>query len=266
MNEGNTAPIAAGLYVTMIGYGGGTLAGIGGDILGLGCILLGLGIAFALSYRPSIWVALGRRHLLAVPWFVPLAILAGLVLAIEYGLLAYHPEMTLAFIWMTGLLLVGFGLWIAGHTAYGACAAGDVRASWTANPDQSRYRMQIALAALGALVSVVAVLSLLPSSILGGSLAFAISAWITAGRTGEYEACENGLRYSEQGAAGTRFVPWTRITAVRETDHAVVLERRWRPDERMAADDVPATAREAIRTALARSESHDWDHELHGPA
>lgn len=184
-----------------------------------------------------------------------MALAIALIAGTEYDVGPDVPFEVL--LWTVGFALLGIVLWVAGHTAYADRAAGDLRASWTANVDPAGYRRRRATAAVAGLGTLLAfvgtVLYGVPAFVLSGGVAFTVTAWVGAGRSREYEACERGLRYAETGAVGRRFAPWNRFDGRRETDEAVVLERRWWVDERMAADEVPPAAREAMRRGIDRS-------------
>ncbi|WP_440772177.1 hypothetical protein [Natronorubrum sp. DTA28] len=245
--------MAAGVYVGLLGYLAGTIAGVGGTGLSVGFWLLAVAVALALGGRPELWVAFGRRRLLAVPVFAAMVPGIGLILVdetvgtVDVSLSVLFP--------LIGLMAVGLALWILGNRVYADRAAGDVRARWTANRDPQRRRWMhvgtVALA-LGGVGAFAAMLYGLPSFFLSGAVAGIVILQISVRRHRTYEACEHGLRYIESGTVATSFRPWDRFDGYRETDGAVVLERRWRLDERMAADEVPADAREAMRTAV------DW--------
>lgn len=241
---------ATGAYVAVLGYGIGTTVGIG-PVLLVGCVLGWTAVSLALTRRPSMWVALGRRRLLAVPMVVPLGPAVVLTVGLEYeGTAVSLP----AVLWVLGLAIVGMVIWAAGTTSYAEQAAGKRLVSWTATADAVSRRRTIGIAALGVLGSVGAfaamVLYRLPSFFLTFFVVVTVTQWIRNGRERTYDACEHGLRYGESGAVGSQFIPWTRFDGVTVTDGAVVLERRRWVDVRMAADAVPAGAREALAESI----------------
>lgn len=155
-----------------------------------------------------------------------------------------------------GFMVLGFAIWILGNRAYADQAAGKLRAYWVAKPDPGRRRRLhrwSLLFGLGTVAAFVDVLYGAPSLLLSGGLAALITMLINVRRPREYEVCENGLKYADIGTVTTQYVPWERFDGLRETGGAVVLERRWWPDERMAADEVPPDAREALRAAVGPS-------------
>ncbi len=70
------------------------------------------------------------------------------------------------------------------------------------------------------------------------------------GRRRTYEACDYGLRYRNSDVDPPTFVPWARFDSYRETDDAIILERRWWFDVRLAAEEVPDDARNVLEDAI----------------
>ncbi|WP_440766665.1 hypothetical protein [Natronorubrum sp. DTA7] len=248
--------MAAGVYVGLLGYLAGTVAGVDGTGLSVGFWLLAVAVALSLGGRPDLWVAFGRRRLLAVPVFAAMVPGVGLIL-LDETLGAVDVSLSVLFP-LIGLMGVGLALWILGNRVYAERAAGDVRARWVANRDPRRRRwMHVGTVglAVGSVGAFAATHHGVPSFFLSGAVAGIVILQISVRRHRTYEACEHGLRYIESGTVATSFCPWERFDGYRETDGAVVLERRWRLDERMAADEVPADARDAMRTAVDRSGS-----------
>ncbi|NUC73882.1 hypothetical protein HTZ84_16505 [Haloterrigena sp. SYSU A558-1] len=246
--------IATSAYVGLVGYVAGAAVGIDGTGLLAGCGLAWLLVALALGRRPDLWVALGQRRLLAVPTVVPMAAAAVLVLEDEF---VTGVDVSLSVLFsLLGFIVVGFAIWLLGTRAYADRAAGELRAYWIAEPDPGRRR-QIRrwslLLGLGTVAAFVGVLYGAPSFLLSGLLAALITMLINGRRSREYEACENGLKYADIGTVSVQYLPWERFDGLRETDEAIVLERRWWPDERMAADEVPPDARETMRAAVDSS-------------
>ncbi|SDK36475.1 hypothetical protein SAMN04515672_2886 [Natronorubrum texcoconense] len=246
--------MAAGVYVGLLGYLAGAVAGVDGTGRSVGFWLLAVAVALALGGRPELWVAFGHRRLLAVPMFAAMVPGIGLILvdetvgAVDVSLSVLFP--------LVGLMAVGLALWILGNRVYADRAAGDVRARWVANRDPRRRRwMHAGTVALvvGSVGAFAAVLYGLPSFFLSGAVAGIVILQISVRRHRTYEACEHGLRYIESGTVATSFRPWDRFDGYHETDGAVVLERRWRLDERMAGDEVPAAARDALEAAIGGS-------------
>ncbi|WP_247003227.1 hypothetical protein [Halosolutus gelatinilyticus] len=244
--------IITGGYVGVIAAAVGTRVGLGRTPLFVGCLLAAAIVALAAGGRPSLWVAMGRRRLLTLPMAVPLASCLVLVVGLEYGLVseAYRTPLP----WSFALALVGIGVWQTGTTAYAERAAGDRRASWTASADATRRRRKTVVVTLGAVGCVGAFFVVVwygaPSFFLSGIVAFTVATWITGDRQRTYDACEHGLRFTETGAVGYQFTPWDRFDGRRETDDAIVLERRWWIDERMTKADVPPAAREALAASI----------------
>ncbi|WP_126663890.1 hypothetical protein [Haloterrigena salifodinae] len=247
--------IAVGAYVGLCGYLVGTIVGIDGADTGLlaGCGLVWLIVALAVGSRPALWVSLGSRRLLAVPMVVATGPLLVLVFGTEFGV--FDGSLSLLRC-LCGLAVLGLVIWLLGNGAYADRAAGELRAYWIANPDPGRrrqYRRWGLLLGLGTAAAFVGTLYGAPSFLLSGLLAVFITMQIDARRPREYEACENGLKYADINTLGTQYLPWERFNELRETDEAIVLERRWRLDVRMAADEVPPDAREAMRAAVGPS-------------
>ncbi|WP_436346479.1 hypothetical protein [Natronorubrum sp. FCH18a] len=246
--------VAAGAYVGLLGHLAGIGAGVDGTGLSVGCGLVAVAVALALGGRPELWVAYGRRRLLAVPVLAAMVPGIGLILVDEIGA-GVDVSLTVLFP-LAGLMAAGLAFWILGNRVYADRAAGDVRARWVANRDSRRRRwMHVGTVglAIGSVGAFAATFHGVPSFFLSGAVAGIVILQISVRRHRTYEACEHGLRYAESGTVATSFLPWDRFDGYRETDGAVVLERRWRFDERMAADEVPADAREAMRTAVDRS-------------
>lgn len=242
--------IAAGAYVGLGCSLVGTIAGVGGTSLLAGCGLVWLIVALAIGSRPELWVALGRRRLLAAPMIVATGPLVAIVFWSELG--AFDASLPLL-IGLCGLAILGLALRVLGTGVYADRVAGELRAYWTADPDpgrRRRVRRWSLLLGLGTVAAFVGTLYGAPSFLVSGTLAALISMQIDANRPREYEACEHGLKYADIGSVGTQYLPWERVDGLRETDEAVVLERRWWIDERIAADEVPPDAREAIRAAV----------------
>lgn len=154
---------------------------------------------------------------------------------------------------LCGLAIPGLALRVLGTGVYADRAAGELRAYWIAEPDPGRRRQVrrwSLLLGLGTVAAFVGTLYGAPSFLMSGTLAALISMQIGVNRPREYEACERGLKYADIGSVGTQHLRWERVDGLRETDEAVVLERRWRLDERMAADGVSPDAREALRAAV----------------
>ncbi|ELZ22866.1 hypothetical protein C477_03589 [Haloterrigena salina JCM 13891] len=244
--------IAVGAYVGLSGYLVGTIVGIDGADTGLltGCGLVWLIVALAVGSRPALWVSLGSRRLLAVPMVVATGPLLVLVFGTEFG--AFDASLSLL-LCLCGLAVLGLVIWLLGNGAYAARAAGELRAYWIAKPDPGRRRQHRRwglLLGLGTVAAFIGTLYGAPSFLLSGLLAAFITMQINARRPREYEACENGLKYADIGTVSTQYLPWERFDGLRETEEAIVLERRWRLDERMAAAEVPPDAREAMRAAV----------------
>ncbi|AGB39601.1 hypothetical protein [Natronococcus occultus] len=239
--------VAIGAYAGLLGVLGGVAVGVEGAGLIVACGLVCIGIAVALGGRPEAWVTAGRRRLLAVPMVGPLVSVvalddvgvADISLATRFSLL--------------GLVALGLVVWVLGTRVYAAHAAGELRVRWVATPDRRRRRRLHAatlLFGVGSVGAFAGTLYGLPSSFLTAGVVAIVVLQISVRRDRVYEACEHGLRYQESGAVTTRFLPWDRFDGVRETEDAVVLERRRWLDERMAGDEVPADARAALATAV----------------
>lgn len=251
--------IAAGAYVGLGCSLVGTIVGISGTSLLAGCGLVCLTVALAIGSRPELWVALGRRRLLAAPMIVATGPLVVLVFWSELG--AFDASLPLL-IGLCGLAILGLALRVLGTGVYADRAAGELRAYWTAEPDPGRRRQVrrwSLLLGLGTVAAFIGTLYGAPSFLMSGTLAVLISMQIDVNRPREYEACERGLKYADIGSVGTQYLPWERVDGLRETDEAVVLERRWRLDERMAADEVPSKAREALRAAIDSPRGRDGE-------
>ena len=242
---------AAGVYGGLLGYGVGTALEIPQAALLVGALFGWLVVTVALSRRPWVWTALGRRRLLAVPMVA--ALVPALVLAV--GLESEGVGVSLApMAWLLGLAISGMILYGAGTTKYATRAAGKQLVSWTAIDDSATRRRKTVGAALGGLGSIVALAAMVlyqfPSFFLTLAIVVAITAWVGRNRSRTYEACEYGLRYSESGAAGAQFLPWTQFDSYLETDDAIVLERRWWFDIRMDTEGVPQAARESLVASI----------------
>ncbi|WP_152421141.1 hypothetical protein [Natronolimnohabitans innermongolicus] len=248
---------AAGAYVGAGCTALGRNAGVDWGFALAAGMLVGVVVAVATGHRTALWTGLGRRRLQVVPVAVPAVGALGLILADEYGHSGAVPLSVLA--WLVAFVIVGSAFWAAVTNAYAAHAAGEVRTTWTANAGSVARRRRIGLTVLygsGCVVAFVAsalygVPTVVPTAFAGAT----VSSWIAIDRTRVYEACEGGLRYTDAGASVTQFVPWSRFGEIRETDDAVVLERRWWLDERMADGDVPPNAREALREGLRADHS-----------
>ncbi|WP_049929003.1 hypothetical protein [Halopiger goleimassiliensis] len=243
--------VLAGVYCGLLAVGAAWAVGLPRPVLVVGGLLGWFAVALALSGRPSVWVSLGRRRLLALPMYVPLLPLLVATVALESE---SAPAVPLSWVlWLLGLVIAGFGLWTAGMSAYAARVAGERRAAWTAAPDpvaRRRRRVGAVVAGLGAVGAVVGMFVGLPAVFLTLCVVATALLWVSSGRSRSYEACDGGLRATDSGAAASQFEPWTRFAAVRETDGAVVLERRWWLDERMAAADVPDEALETLEALI----------------
>ncbi|MDG5758505.1 hypothetical protein QA600_04035 [Natronococcus sp. A-GB1] len=259
MNAVDWPSVTAGAYAGVLGFLVSTAIGIGG----IGSILVfGLAwvtVAVALADRSDMWVTAGRRRLLAVPIVGPLVPTVATTILEDVGRadIALSTQLSLL-----GLVALGLVVWILGTRVYAEGAAGDSRARWVATRDRRRRRLMHAatlLFGVGSIGAFVGMLYGLPSSLLtAGVVAIAILQ-ISVRRSRVYEACERGLRYQESGTVTTRFLPWDRFDGLRETEDAVVLERRRWFDERMAGDEVPRSARAELATALAVSSEEQRD-------
>ncbi|OVE83995.1 hypothetical protein B2G88_13185 [Natronolimnobius baerhuensis] len=242
---------AVGVYAGLLGYGVGAALGVPRSALIVGALFGWLVVALGLSQRPWVWMALGRRRLLAAPMVVALVPALVLAVGLEYEAVAVPLTPVL---WLVGLALSGMVVLEAGTTRYADRAAGEQLISWTATADpatQRRKTVSIVLGAAGFVGTFVAMLLFqIPSFLLTVSVVIVVVLAVRRGRPQTYEACEHGLRYRDVGTAGAQFCPWTRFDDYRETDDAIVLERRFGVDVRMDADAVPAEAREMLAASI----------------
>lgn len=242
--------VAVGAYAGLLGVLGGVTVGLEGTRLVVACGFVWVGVAVALGGRSELWVAAGRRRLLAAPAVGPLVPVVA-VTALEDVGIADVPLATR----FSLLVLVALGLivWVLGTRVYAEYAAGDSRVCWVATRDRRRRRRMHAatlLFGVGSVGALVGTLYGLPSSFLTAGVVAIVTLQISVRRYRVYEACEHGLRYRESGTVTIRFLPWDRFDGIRETEDAVVLDRRRWLDERMAGDEVPADARAALAAAV----------------
>lgn len=253
MNSVDPLSIAAGAYAGLLSVLAGAAVGIGEAGLVVICGLVWATVAAALGGRSGVWVAAGRRRLLAVSVVGPLVPTVAATILEDVGITDVPLAARLS---LLGLAVLGLVVWILGTRSYAENAAGDSRACWVATRDRRRRRrMHTAtlLFGVGSVGAFVGTLSGLPSIFLTAGVVAVVILQISVRRSRVYEACEQGLRYQESGTVTARFLPWDRFDGFRETEDAVVLERRRWLDERMAGDDVPARARAELATALGGS-------------
>ncbi|WP_394740961.1 hypothetical protein [Natronococcus roseus] len=255
MNAVDWPAVTAGAYAGVLGFLVSTTIGIDGtgSILVFG--LAWVTVAVALGSRSGVWVGAGRRRLLAVPIVAPLVPTVATTILEDVGRadIALSTQFSLL-----GLVALGLVVWILGTRVYAEGAAGDSRACWVATCDRRRRRRLHAatlLFGVGSVGAFVGTLYGLPSSFLTAGVVAVVILQIHVRRSRVYEACERGLRYQESGTVTTRFLPWDRFDGLRETEDAVVLERQWWLDERMAGDEVPASARAELAASVRDASS-----------
>ncbi|WP_293028190.1 hypothetical protein [Natronococcus sp.] len=250
MNSVDPPSIAAGAYAGLPGVLVGDTVGIGGTGLFVACGLVWATVALAFGGRTDLWVAAGRRRLLAVLVVGPLVPVVATAIVEDVGFAGVPPATRLS---LLGLAVLGLVVWILGTWVYAERAAGDSRACWVATRDRRRRRRMHAatlLFGVGSVGAFVGTLYGLPSIFLTAGVVATVILQVGVRRFRVYETCERGLWYQESGAVTTRFLPWDRFDGFRETEDAVVLERcRWL-DERMAGDDMPASARAELVAAI----------------
>lgn len=244
--------VMTGIYVALLACGVGSVLGLERAALIVGGLLGWLVLAFVLTARPWVWVVLGRQRLLSVPMIAPFGPAIGLAIALQTGVVGD--------VWRTGLYvsvaltLLGIGIQVTGTSAYARQAAGDRSISWECRTDATRRRRKrlatwiVAIVAVLGLVATVAfglpsLVSVMAAGVAGGL-------WGSLGQRLTFDVCEHGLQRRQPGVGGIQFTPWEQFDSYRETDGAVVLERRWWVDHRLAADEVPGAARDALEAAI----------------
>ncbi|ELY58865.1 hypothetical protein C491_08008 [Natronococcus amylolyticus DSM 10524] len=124
MNAVDWPSVTAGAYAGVLGFLVSTAIGIGGirSILVFG--LAWVTVAVALDSRSDVWVAAGRRRLLAVPVVGPLVPTVATTILEDGGIADVALAIRLS---LLGLVALGLVVWILGTRVYAEGAAGDSR-------------------------------------------------------------------------------------------------------------------------------------------